>query len=164
MSKLTKLAALVIAAALAVACGDTPTDVEGQRFAPTFNQGGQGQGAQFVDNLFIGVTHTDPDGDHCLSLVDPPTDDINDFVRTDPKGKVFVHIADQPATVTVTTAAGVVWSGTGKLNVNTYLFSAQFQYQSTAPVSDAAGNAARAVCKFISGPNGNVGTNTVDLR
>jgi hypothetical protein len=164
MPKLTKLSALALVAVFAVACSDSPTDPVTGAPAPAFNQGGQGQGAQFVDNPFAGINHTDPDGDFCRSRVDPPRDDINDFIRTNPNGSRFLHIADHPATVTVITAAGVVWRGTGKLNINVRLGNPQFQYQSTAVVGDAAGNTMRAVCKFVRGPNGKVGVNEVSLH
>ncbi len=95
---------------------DQPTDpLAPEMGRPSFDMGGQGQGAQFVANPFIGVSNIDFDGDFCLAILDPPTDDINDFIRTNPNGATSMHWSEHPATLTFITAGGALFQGTGKL-------------------------------------------------
>jgi hypothetical protein len=116
------------------------------------------QGAQFFDNPFIGTLQVDPEDDTCISIVSPPTDDINDFLRVNPDGTTFLHIADHPATLSLL-VGGVSYAGVGKLNANVQFGGSQFTFSSTAKVFDAAGNKGQAVCVFAQ-----EGTNMVKVN
>lgn len=126
----------------------------------------QAQGAEFFANPFIGFIFADGDGDVCLALVSPPTDDLNDFIRVNPNGETFVHIAEHPATITVFTASGV-FTGTGSMTANAHgLFGGknqQLDLHATGQVTSGAVTH-QAVCNAKVNANGVVIRAEVDLH
>ena len=141
---------------------DQPTELSAPEIGgPSFAQGGQGQGAQFVDNPFIGASNTDPDGDFCLALLDPPVDDINDFIRTNPNGASFIHWSEHGASITFVTAGGDLFQGTGTFTLNSgFAFPGTLldplRTTASGKVTDAGGVTKQALCRFMSSANGNI--------
>ena len=45
-------------------------------------------------------------GDLCTGTLDPPVDDFSDFLRTNPSGRQFVHIANHDVIIEITLASG----------------------------------------------------------
>ncbi len=153
----------LLGAVLLVGCTESNTPTE-MTDTPVFAQGGQGQGAQFVDNPFNGVRNTDPDGDFCGARLDPPVDDINDFIRTNPDGSIFIHWSEHASTLTLIPAGGAVFRGTGTMTVNSgFAFPGSFldptRFTASGRVTDAGGVTKQAVCRFTSDAKGNIRVN-----
>ncbi len=144
---------------------DQPTELSAPEIGgPSFDMGGQGQGAVFSDNPFVQLINEDGDGDLCRARVFPPTDDINDFVRFNPNGLRFIHIADHPATIDVLTAGGDLFSGIGKWNATVVTNPTNaLRSEASGKVTDGVVTK-QAVCKVVRDGQNRVRVNEVDLH
>jgi hypothetical protein len=158
-----KRAILAVAAVALVACADQrlPTELA-EADAPLFAKGGQGQGAQFVDNPFTGISHGDGEGNTCLAL-DNTGGSVKDFIRTNPDGTQWLYFNRHSVDITVTTPNGV-YTGTGKLtaHINFSTFD-PWNSSVTGKVSDGT-DTKQAVCKYTSTPSGKVTQSRVVLN
>ncbi len=158
-----KRALAAVAVMALVACADQRTPMEvADVDAPLFAKGGQGQGAQFVDNPFIGITTSDGSGNACQAI-DNTGADASDFIRINPDGTAWIHFNRHSVDITVFTPAGV-YAGTGKLtaliNFTTFL---QWNSSVTGKVSDGT-DTKQVVCKYTSTPDGKVTQNRIALH
>lgn len=126
-------------------------------------QGGQGQGAQFFDNPFVGSINFDPDGSACLVRLSPATDKLNDFLRVNPNGRVFVHLNAQQAEIFVRTPANVIFHGFGTWTANVSLTGGAFMTQASGQVANGS-EAKQAKCMYLEDGQGNLQVSTVDLH
>jgi hypothetical protein len=77
--------------------------------------------ATFFPNPFVAVIIFAPDGNTCAARVLDPIDDINDFIRVNPNGQTFGHIAEHSASIVVFPKEGGIFTGTGSLTSDFHL-------------------------------------------
>ncbi len=129
----------------------------------------QAQGAQFIASPVTAILQSDPDGDTCFANLVPPTDDINDFIRINPNGESFLHVAEQPVAIQVTTpSGGGIFLGTGSMVLNVHnIFGGgknnTFVFQVSGQVSDGT-TTHQAICSFRANAKAVTIMNEVDLH
>ena len=173
MNKFFSALALGALLVLVAACSDqaaplpTAVDTAEEAQLSAAKHGGNGFGAVFEEDVFRGLVNVDPEGDLCRARSTAPDEDLNSFIRTNPKGEQFLHINSKAAEILFITAGGDVYEGTGHLSINWHnLFAgdAPIQFSATGEVSDGAGNTLRAKCQFHSNANGDVSKDENELK
>jgi hypothetical protein len=120
--------------------------------------------ATFSANPFIAIIIFTPDGDICAARVLDPIDDINDFIRVNPNGETFSHIAEHSASIVVFTKEGGIFTGTGSLTSDFHLGKNQEDnVLITGQVSDGVGTY-QAVCRDIQNANHVSTVSEIDLH
>ena len=124
-------------------------------------------GAEFMANPFIGVGLDDNEGNFCLAINAPPTNDLNDFIRLNPNGESLLKFQDVRAAVTVFTSGGLILSGIGQYTATFHGHlggkNQGVQFTATAHVDDGV-VFAQVVCKFNSNSKGVEKVNTIKLH
>ena len=158
MRSFTVVPALLAVTALAVGLSCTEADQLTDPLAPeisgpSFDMGGQGEGAVFTTNPFAVLGVLDQtSGDLCIATLDPPVDDFSDFLVTYPTGRQVVHIANHDVMIEITLASGeAAFSGSGTAHAQADVTVDGLKAQSAEILGEVSNGTVtkQAFCKFI---------------